>query len=253
MAVTVLAEAFRQQATVMTFRAFDVGTVDIPIEVVEQACMRAITACKFMPSVFELRQLAGCDSVSVTNQDRSSVAWMEIKAAVANVGGYSTVSFSDPIVNATIRGMGGWERFCECESGEQFDVWLRKEFESLYGSLLRTGVAAEQTTPLPGLCDKSNSATGHEQRTPVANITVALPEVPKRLIRGEVPKPVTRPRLAVVENLVDSLELPEEPPKLIPPKKSREEQIAELKAAFNVNDSEPVEKSKLDFTKASDN
>lgn len=235
MAVTVLAEAFRQQATVMTFRAFEVGTNDIPIEDVEQACMRAITECKFMPTVFELRNLAGVTLASVSIPDRSMQAWAAIKTAIAQHGGYRTVSFDDPMINAAIRSMGGWERFCECESGEQFDVWLRKEFEAMYGSLLRVGVAASQTTPLPGLCDKSNSAEGHEERVEVAKIETNLPAVPARLIKGELPKLEDRKPNRDVAKLVDTLGLPPKEPEAIHPKKSAEEQKAEFIKEFGIN------------------
>lgn len=156
-AVTVMGEAFRQKITTLTLRAFEIGTADLPIEDVERACLRAITECRFMPTVSELRRLAGI----IPTEARNVLAWGVFQKAVREQGVYRSVDFDDPLINATVRLLGGWEQICEIESGEQFDTWLRKRFETTYQNLCETGCSGEYCRPLIGICDRDNTAAGY--------------------------------------------------------------------------------------------
>ena len=87
-----------------------------------------------MPSPAELRELAG----DLGARDAAILAWDAFERAVVSHGGYSTVLFEDPAINATVRQLGGWERCCEMPT-EQFDTWLRKDFERIYAVMAKTG------------------------------------------------------------------------------------------------------------------
>lgn len=198
---------------------------DMTVEQLQAGIVTTLRTHEFagFPPVGLIRKNAvGKESPTPTLTDRSTVAWIAVKRAVSLHGGYQTVQFDDPIITATIRALGGWERICTTDSGEKFDTWLRKEFETTYSALIKCGVNASDTVPLPGLCDVANSATGHADRTKVALIETGLSKVPERLIRGEVPKRIESPQVRkLTAEVVKSLELPPEEP--APPKMTAEE------------------------------
>lgn len=166
---------------------------DLTAEQLTAGIVRTLRTYEFagLPSPAVIRRNAGVNS-SFAVEDRSAVAWATIKRAVARVGGYHSIDFDDPLITATIRALGGWERICDTEAGEQFDVWLRRDFERLYASLQRTGIDAQETQPLPGLIDVANSATGHDDRSPVKHVRTGLP-APTVAIRGTLPAPAPKP------------------------------------------------------------
>ena len=178
-AVQILAESFLKPVTPLTIRAYDVGTSDLPIEAVESAVMEAIKSRKFFPTVSELREMAGV----VTPDARAVKAWLVAKTAVPVWGSYRSVDFDDPLVNATVRALGGWVEFCGTPAGEKTDTWLRKNFEATYKALMSSGVAADDVRPLRGLCAVQNGASGHDGPA-VVRIACGLPEHVKRLVSG---------------------------------------------------------------------
>ena len=52
-------EAFGRAPSEVTFYAYEIGLVGIPIERIEQAVFRAIRSNRFMPTVMELRTMCG--------------------------------------------------------------------------------------------------------------------------------------------------------------------------------------------------
>lgn len=184
-AIGVLGEAFRQKITPITIRAYELGLRDLDIAEIERAIADAIHQCKFMPSVAELREMAGV----VPKESRAVIAWAAVKRAIRDVGEYKSVDFDDPTINATIRVMGGWEELCGIQAGEQFDVWARKRFEETYRSLSSSRVGDDLGRPLAGICDRDNSAAGfmdHVQE-PV-RIETGLPVDRKRIERKQQPE-----------------------------------------------------------------
>lgn len=183
--LTLLAEILNHKLSPAAIGLFIRATEDIGQAEFRAGCNRAANEARFFPKPSELRAFCGCSAVaSLTAADRSVVAWAAIKASVATHGGYATVEFDDPLVTAAVRSLGGWPRICDTEAGESFDVWLRKDFERTYAALMATGITGEQAAPLAGLCDISNSATGHDSRLAARMIQTGLPCVPNRLVRG---------------------------------------------------------------------
>jgi len=87
--------------------------------------------------------------------ERSALlAWTEVEEAVSSVGRYETVQFTDPVINATIRALGGWISLCDQNLDEP---WMQKEFERRY--LAHSEVGAGLNEPLPGLLQIQNK--GH--------------------------------------------------------------------------------------------
>jgi len=150
-----LGEAFRQKVTPATIAAYELGLDDIAPNLLKQAAQRAIRECEFMPTAAKLRQLAVGQAPDA--KDVATLAWLSVVDAVSTVGSYRHVDFSDPLVNATIRHMGGWPELCQRPTKE-FDVWVRKEFLTVYESFSRTGVSDEAMKPLPGLAESGGVA-----------------------------------------------------------------------------------------------
>ena len=229
-AITILSESFQVKASPIMLRAYELGMAGIDIADIKRACGRAVTEFRWMPKVFELRSLCGV-SGSLTTPDRSIVAWASVKAAVATHGGYAAVMFDDPIINATVRALGGWVRICDTEAGEAFDTWLKKDFERTYHALTQSGVTYEQSEPLTGLCDQLNSASGHDARQRPRRIETGLPDQPKHLLRGDQlpPKQIELIETAAtaVSMTVEPLPIPERP--AIAELPSRDEQVESLK------------------------
>lgn len=194
--IAALALAFGKESPTAMLLGYAMGLDDISTPDLKRAVQRAMKECKFMPVPMELRELAGIASGS----HRAALAFDIFANAVSNHGGYASVTFDDPLINATVRNLGGWERCCNVGAEEdisKFDVWLRKEFERVYAGMCRSGVNASQCAPLIGMADRENRANGYATK-PLQRIACKLPKLPAGLIRGEVPKQLERPIAAMI-------------------------------------------------------
>lgn len=193
MLIQALAGCYLKPADEAMYLGYEMGLDDLPLADIAKAVRRAVKERQFMPSVSELRELAGVPK----DTDRAALAWEVFAKHVGLLGPYKTVHFDDPIINATCRNLGGWQRCCiESADSAKFDTWLRKEFERVYGVLCRSGVSAEQCSPLGGIIDQANGHLGIQG--PVHRIACDLPAHRRCLIRGEVPKQLERPIAAMI-------------------------------------------------------
>lgn len=183
--IQALAATFRVQADEAVFMGYEMALDDLPIEDIERAVRRGMRECQFMPSGAELRKLSGVQSP----ESRALMAWERVKASVSSYGAYQSVSFDCPIINATLRTLGGWVAICDTPAGDEFDKWLRKEFERVYRELWNSGVTAEMARSLIGISEQENAATGWQDQTPEPlRIETGLPFVPSKLIGGPIRK-----------------------------------------------------------------
>lgn len=239
----ILGEAFQKEISLVTLEAYSAGLSDVPIEIVEQAAGAAIVGLKFFPRVFELRALCGFGGLAISPEDRASTAWAVIRREIARTGGYYSVVFDDPVTTATVRQMGGWERFCSAEPGKELDTWLRQDFCSAYKTLIATGFDAELAKPLPGLVAVSHGESGYDLPVPMRLIVTGLPPVAKNVVRGVIRGPDSHVALpAPVRQFVKTLGLPEEckPPRATG-STSKEEAAASLLAWQNSRKSQSEE------------
>jgi len=170
-AVTTLGEAFRQQVTSVTIRAYEIGLKGIPLAAIEQAIAAAIGRCRFMPVPCELRQLAG----ELGPEDRAIKAWDAFTKALHTHGWYASVDFDDSLINATVRNLGGWMPLIDRMEAEG-DKWTRKDFERVYASLAKTGINESDAQPLVGFHEQNNRFLGYSEAVkPPVRITTNLP------------------------------------------------------------------------------
>ena len=177
--IAALAATFRQEASEALIEGYWLGLEDLDVRAVKGAAVQAMRTSKFMPAVAELRELAGVLSPA----DRAVLAWNAVERARALHGYYHSVDFDDPVINATIRTMGGWMAF-----EERFDSddakWIRQDFERTYAALCRSGIGPDLAAPLIGHFDRMNSFNGHLEavKGPVA-IACDLPPHGQEVLR----------------------------------------------------------------------
>lgn len=154
-AMAAMGEVYRQRLTDATLLGYELGLGDLPIVDIEAAIAKAIRSSKFMPTPAELRVLAGA---SDPIEGRAEIVWAKVLRVVRDLGYTRSVSFvDDPLVNATIRTLGGWVAFCNRYTDElDADKWLRKEFCDTYRALCTRGVPANLCGPLVGAFDAHN-------------------------------------------------------------------------------------------------
>jgi hypothetical protein len=240
--VTILAEAWRQKITPMTVRTYELGLSDLDIADVKRGVMSAIRECQFMPSVHELRKLAGAAGTRIEAKDRPLLAWEAVRRAISKVGAYDSPSFDDAVINATIRELGGWPLLCDTPSDEMH--WLEKRFCATYSALCSVKLPADQTERLAGITEINNVRNGHPSAPiPVAQVrcltssSVADKPITRRFEQQEVPK-LTGPHVAS-ENLAKRLTFDDrEPEKPAIPPKSKEQHLEDLKRWSNGHSNE---------------
>lgn len=190
-----LCETFQKTPTNATYLGYEMALDDLPIDRIEVAARKAMRSCKFMPSGSELRELAG--ELSAT--DRPRLAWGEFEAAVVRVGGYKSPTFADPLINAVVRHLGGWIRVCELPA-EEFDKWLRKDFEAAYATFMRAPPSAEACGPLVGISETHNRVHAPSHPVPAVAIETSLPSLlglpgVDRCIDVVMPEPAGTPKV----------------------------------------------------------
>lgn len=110
-----------------------------PITAVEAACFQALHRKWFkFPQPGELVEL-----IEGTNEDHAVLAWnLAYQAALKGYGGYSWVTFEDPLIAPSVAALGGWREFYSLgfRDTEGVEVaTLRKQFLETYGAYRRRG------------------------------------------------------------------------------------------------------------------
>lgn len=177
-----LAEAFGRTVTPATIHAYELGLAGIDAESLQHATAAALRTCKFMPTPAELRELSG----EMKPTERSIHAFMALERAVVRVGGYRTVNFDDPILNATVRALGGWDQVCQTTERE-WNTFFRNRFMETYRALASSGVSDEQASVLAGIHDETNCILGGYEPQRIEHVATGLPP-----LLGQEPRVIDR-------------------------------------------------------------
>jgi hypothetical protein len=146
--IATLGENFRATLSKVGIKGYLMALGDLPVEDIERAGIKALRESTFMPSVKELRELA----TGIKLADRPQAAWDAFLRYV-HLGPYKHVDFDDPLINATLRHLGGWVPFIGRLTNADAEKWARKEFEETYARYLSSGVSGDLCRPLPGLAE----------------------------------------------------------------------------------------------------
>lgn len=107
------------------------------------------------PTPDRLRMFAPIPGL-MSNEDRAKLAWASVKKAMATKGSYQSIDFSDRLINAAIRALGGWPQLCGTDTDQL--CWKEKEFIRHYCIAAQTGIG--DGAPLLGLAARENLSNG---------------------------------------------------------------------------------------------
>jgi hypothetical protein len=170
MLIESLAASFRVEPSEALLEGYWLGLRSLPIESIEAAVVRAIETAEHMPRPADLRRGSGV----LTPASRAVIAFDSVGRAIRTHGHRASVDFDDPLVNATVRNLGGWGRVCSLPP-EEFEKWYRKDFTAVYTALCESGATPDACRYLPGLDEAENAAAYPERVMPPKRIATALP------------------------------------------------------------------------------
>lgn len=178
--IEALAAAFRVEPTEALFEGYWLGLRSLDIEDVEAAVVRAIESGRHMPRPAELRASSGV----LTPSMRAVMAFEVVARSVRTHGHRASVNFDDPLINASLRLLGGWGRVCLLPQ-EEFAKWVRKDFLATYEGLCESGVSDDLCVHLPGLDEVENHARFPGLKPSIKQVTSGLPPHRLGLVRGD--------------------------------------------------------------------
>jgi hypothetical protein len=131
---------------------------------------------RFMPQPADVIKYA-------TPPKSALIAWTQVERAMNAHGCYATVQFSDGVINAVIKDMGGWPWLCSQNINEP---WTQKEFERRYEAYRACGEQLHE--PLLGIHEKNNRVSNFLEYVPDTilisdggGVTMLPPHLPDEL------------------------------------------------------------------------
>lgn len=195
--IEAMAATFSREPTEALLHGYWLGLEDLDLGGVKKAAATAMRSRKFMPTVIELRELAG----EIAPAMRAVLAWDAFKQGIRKCGYYTSVDFDDPIINATVRNLGDWMPVLERLEAEG-DKWIRKDFERVYISLMTTGIGSQQAAPLLGYHERENHMNRYYAAIkPPVQITTGLPP---HAASVSLPKPIPANIAGLLEGVLKS-------------------------------------------------
>lgn len=175
-AATMFARVFNREVSRELLQAWKTALGDLTVDEIASATATLLRTCKFMPAPSELRQ-AVFDGEFDSVESRAVKAFGEVSEAIASIGAYCSVDFEDPIINATIRNLGGWPRIGDMTC-EEFEKWYRKDFISTYRALFKNPPSPTSCERLAGLHFTANGEFhDHDQPVVVASESPLSPKL----------------------------------------------------------------------------
>lgn len=96
---------------------------------------------------------------AIAPKDRPLLAWLSVVESIARVSSHESVVFTDPVINATIRALGGWSHVRHTPADDR--QWLEKQFREYYAAYSGIALRPEQTARLPGTGEMSRPVGNH--------------------------------------------------------------------------------------------
>ena len=127
-----------------------------PFEIVQEALEYHMTHSPYMIKLNDF--IDYINRRGMTPEEAAEMAWSEVKEAMGSIGGYQSIKFRDPVINAAIRHMGGWTALCDMEMDQLENA--KWEFRRIYTAFLKQGKVPE-VAYLPGRVEQENTSSGH--------------------------------------------------------------------------------------------
>lgn len=180
-AIGAMCAAFGTEASKALLLGYWMGLSDMSLADVQRAVARSMRECQHLPRPVELRRLAG----EKTSDEAAIVAWDDVLRAIP-VGTYKHVDFSDRLINAVIRNLGGWPNFVGRFMDAESEKWVRIEFLKCYASFASSGVSGEMCERLAGISEKT--AVGGDIREPVV-VKIECSNNSRQMVITQQPEP----------------------------------------------------------------
>ncbi|TWU27396.1 DUF6475 domain-containing protein [Bythopirellula polymerisocia] len=176
-AVAILASSIRIEVDEFLLESYRIALQDVAPEKIERAIEIVLQGdFQFMPTPGRLRFIARSGVASL--EYRADIAWHEFDQAVGRYGGDCSVSFDDGLINATVRSLGGWPYCCE-KTGDDYNVWLKKEFKETYCRLWSCDdVSSDLRAPLTGRLALANSGYAEDELGKYKAFTGGIESIP---------------------------------------------------------------------------
>jgi hypothetical protein len=146
--MTAMGAAFRAEMTEPLLSGYWLALQDLSLADFRSAAQKALRTSDRMPVPSKLRELAG-DSGQLAALD----AWTAVIGAIRAHGSWHSVDFG-PVINATVRALGGWRQLCLSDR-DQLHNFTRREFERVFGAMSTRPVEHLQGQPLMGQNDET--------------------------------------------------------------------------------------------------
>lgn len=173
--MNLLTEAFDKEISPALLKAYMAVLRDYDDETFQHAVARTLSSCVHFPRPVELKQFCG------GGKDKAFEAWQLVLKTVREHGRYQSVDFADRAINAALRAIGGWVKFCD--GNEDALHFAERDFVAAYGHYNDTGVSEERGAYLPGVAEKTNLV--EIGKVYVDIIRIEAPQAPKQLPSGE--------------------------------------------------------------------
>jgi hypothetical protein len=156
-----LGEMYGQQITEFMTEMYYNTLMGYEYEELEQAVNRVVRIHKYhtLPKPAEI-----IECLEGSQDDKSLVAWLDVKKAIEKGGYYASIQFADPIIPQCINDLGGWMEFCSLPAEEE--PFIQKRFMDLYRVYLKRG-GVRSNQKLIGFHENHNKALGEKNREPL--------------------------------------------------------------------------------------
>lgn len=88
-------------------------------------------------------------------------AWQLVIRTMEDYGAYESILFTDGVLNATVRHMGGWPELCRADLDTP---WTERRFREIYEEFSGSGTSTHRH--LPGIFEHENRKEGHTVQPP---------------------------------------------------------------------------------------
>jgi len=146
-----LCAAFNKELDEPTLQAYWMACEDMPLSEFRIGATRCMREMEYLPKPGHIRRSGG----ALTPESRCVLAFEVMSRTVSEQGAYASVCFDDPLINATIRNMGGWLEICNSPA-DKFNGLIRRDFERIYRALLESGIREESGRYLAGIHERDN-------------------------------------------------------------------------------------------------
>lgn len=141
-----MAAVFNHNLDDATVTGYWMALRELEFDKVATAMMTAIKTSDYFPRPAVLIRLIEPDPNA-----RIVAAWDAVQSVFGaeSFVAAPSVQFTDPLINAAVRSLGGSFRIIKMTKSE-FETWFRKDFERVYETLLRTPPTEHQSRPVIG-------------------------------------------------------------------------------------------------------